>query len=189
MAKKKSKYELQADAREERFKLYRKIPQGDWRELTGRDTAILRQWQTKFELPMGGRTFNLEEFAPAFIAFLTKHRRAILKPPPDERAPTEMEKAELKLKQERALKAEMERLKLEGVLMERAQVHAWLARSAEYLRRGNERLQREFGEKAFRIIKESLDELEADIRKFVEEQEKYSGGHDSPDVPTDCRGN
>jgi hypothetical protein len=56
-----------------RWQFYKTIPQKHWRQMSGRQTKVLREQEERYGLPLGGPTVNLPALARALHDFLAEN--------------------------------------------------------------------------------------------------------------------
>ena len=74
------------------------------------------------------------------------------------------------LRKWKAKRAELEVRRLEGELVDRAELHDGMNRIITVLRTAAERLQRKFGPGAYKILEGALDQCERELDKMIEDK-------------------
>lgn len=151
-----------AEAEELRTKHYQSVPKAIWRTLSGRQAKILNEQAAMYNLPIGGRTINLEEFIPAFHDFLARHKKALS-------ADRHKTDASERLKIAQAEKTEIEVAKRRGELRPAEDVQRVFDLIAEYLRKASKDLRSQCGERAYDILAGAVHEAELTLQRFLDD--------------------
>lgn len=155
-------------AREERLReeYYRSVPKKHFLEMAGRQANAVNGMGRTWDMPIFGRGVDLYKFIPWVFDWLAvnkyKLKHLLDGAPLDD--PLSQAKAEYQL--ERTLLVRGRRQRADGSMMDRAEVREALAAISGIYRRAGERLRREFGEEAYRII----DECWNDVTRMIEQR-------------------
>lgn len=156
------RYEKQKEERLRR-KYYGDIPQRHWREMSGRQTKVLKEQAARYGIPFGGPTVNLPAVVRALHDFLADN--AIKLARADEQLLQGPNSPALeRFRDERAKIAKLDREERERQLVSRDEVRQNLARIATILRGAGDTLQRQFGPEAVAILYEALEDAEREIQ-------------------------
>jgi len=158
-----------------RWAHYKSIPLKHWRQMSGRQTKVLKEQAQRYGLPFGGPTINLVELAPALHDFLAENASRLA----SENDALLQGGNSPALERYREYKADLAMLELEerqGKLARRDVIRQGLGKIAAIIRSAGDALQRRFGPEAQAIVEETLDEAQTYVATmFV----------DGADVPSD----
>lgn len=147
-------------AREEetRRRIYSSVPQKHYRELSGRQTKVLREQAERYGIPFDGRVVDLAAVLTGFHDLLAEHGRVLL-------AAKRGQQTGLKaLRAEKVKRARLERLALEGSLIPREEIHDLFAGVVSpILRTAGETLKRRFGGEAADVHNEALEDIQRSL--------------------------
>lgn len=153
---------------EERWRIYRSIPQKHIREMTGRQTKQLNEQADRYGLPFGGPFIDLTRLLPALMDFLAVHGRKIRRADDPEAEPSAKAMLELEFKQERIATTRLARLEKERELIPREEMREFHIEVAGVLSSAGDMLARQFGSEAQQILNDVLTELEAKVDRFFQ---------------------
>lgn len=146
--------------REERDRLryYATVPKGHYAKLAGRQQKVLNEQADRYKLPIGGPTVDLGAVLGRFHDLLREWARS--GPPVDDESVAGPASPMLeKVREETWRIKQLERRKLEGELVDRADVAASMAIVSERLRRAGDQLGRRYGEEAQGLLLEAIEDI------------------------------
>lgn len=161
---------------EERWRIYRSIPQKHIREMTGRQTKQLNEQAQRYGLPIGGPAVDLTRLLPALMDFLAVHGRKIRRdeePKADDSAKAALE---AEWKRERIAAVRLGRLEKERELIPREEMREFHIEVASVLSSAGDMLARQFGAEAQQILNDVLTELESKVDRFFQAPEDAGNG-------------
>lgn len=161
-----------------RWRIYRSIPQVDYRKLSGRQNKTLHEQASRYGLPFNKAFINLEEFLPALHNFLAKNAR-LFESEDGLLAGDDTESLE-RLRKAQAIKVELQNEVTLGNLRPADDVHRMFAEIASIFRDANDELVREFGEGARAILEEAIDRGRQRLREIENDRRSEpTSGSDS----------
>lgn len=153
-----------AQEEEQRWAYYATIPQKHWREMSGRQTKVIREQAERYGIPFGGSKIDLPAVVRALHKFLaTNARRLAVADGEDPLMAGVNSPALEEYRRARAKLAELDLLERKQVLLPRDQIHEGLGRITSVLRMAGDALQRQYGPEAQRILDEALDDAQREI--------------------------
>lgn len=138
---------------------YRTIPQRDWLAWSGRQARTVNEQARRYGIPFGGRLVSLPDVVRALHDFFSKHGKSLAELVEPGRKSEALEA----LRDEKARMARLDRLKREGEVIARQDVHEGLARIATVLRSAGKILQTKHGRDARAVLDEALDDCQREI--------------------------
>jgi len=147
-----------------RWKYYRSIPQKHWRQMSGRQTKVLKEQAERYGIPFGGATINLPDVVKALHEFLATNAVRLARDP-DDLMNGEASPALERYREERAKIARLDRMEREGLLIPREKIREFMNELAALIARTAEAFRRRFGDEAAAIIEETLQEFECVVRR------------------------
>lgn len=149
-----------------RWQFYNAIPQKHWRQMSGRQTKVINEQAERHGIPFGGATINLSAVVRALHDFLAdnKHR---LSREDDPLLSGVSSPALERFREERASLARLDRLEREEQLIPRDLTRQALGKMAAIPRTAGETLQVRYGLGASEILCEALDDVEAELDRFL----------------------
>lgn len=150
------------------WEVYAAIPKRHYVEMSGRQVKVINEQADKYGLPaLLGPTVDLRALLRQFHDFLARHARQFAAAIDEEAVMAEgLVKGSPAAERYRSLKADMAELdrdRMRGELLPRAETREALGQVASVIRLAGERLEREHGRDARLILDEALDEAEAGI--------------------------
>ncbi len=168
----------------QRWEYYRAIPQKHWREMSGRQTKVLKEQATLYGIPFGGATVNLPDVVRALHDFLAANARKLSSD--DDLMSSDVSSPALeRYREARAALARLDLLERKGVIVRRDRVRESLARIAAVMRTAAERIGRKFGPEAEQAILEMFADCERDIEQYFAENPVLDDKYLSPDFDID----
>ena len=156
-------------AREERDRerFYRSVPKRHFLAMAGRQATTVNGMGRTWNMPVFGRTVDLYAFVGWVFNFLAEHKHELKAIREGDSHGNPSQREDTRYKRERTRMIRFRRQQQEGNLLSRADVHEGLAAISAIYRRAGERLRKEFGDDAYRIIDEGWDNAQRMIdRKF-----------------------
>ena len=143
-----------------RWKYYRSIPQKHWRQMSGRQTKVINEQATRYDIPFGGAKVDLSAVVRALHDFLAENAQKLARDD-DPLLQGSSSPALERYREERAALARLDRLERERRLLPRDQVREALGRIAAILRGAGDTLQRNVGAAAAEILFDSAGRRQA----------------------------
>ncbi len=159
------RYEARVDA-ESREGHYQAVPKKWWVDASGRDTKTLHRLADKHDIPLRGRTIDLAEIVSWLHGFIDEHGDTRGKD--GEQTAPELEK----LRATQREKIEMELAIRRGEYRHRDDVRRTFEFIANVFRRATTALRAEFGDGAYEILKEAVDDAYKVLDKFEARQKE-----------------
>ena len=156
-----------------RWQYYRSIPQKHWRIMSGRQTKVINEQASLYNIPFGGPVIDLPAVVRALHDFLARNARLLASGMDDAsllfgRSTPSLERVRRATAELREIQVARER----GNLVDRALARECLLQLAGMLRAAGETLQRRYGPDALEIVNDMI----ANWERLVEE---HFGAHDS----------
>ena len=151
--------------RDDRWRFYRTIPKRDWQELSGRPNKVLNEQADRYGIPLRGRTVDLVEIAHWCHDLLKEHGHKLQGSDDEAMAGPATPQLE-RWRKAKADIAEMDRDRLRGDLIPRAEIHEGHVRLAARLRQFGEILQQRFGPYAYALLKDLLEDYQNDVDRL-----------------------
>lgn len=154
------RYEKQRED-ERRRSYYATVPKGHYGELSGRQAKVLNEQADRYQLPLRGRTVDLFAVVRRFHDLLAEWSRGGVPgaaADEDEMSGPASPMLE-RWREEKWRLARMERRRLEGSLVDRAEIDGLLIPVAQRLQRASEQLGRRYGADAQAILAEAIEEV------------------------------
>lgn len=158
---------VEAAAEEKRrWEYYATIPQKHWREMSGRQTKILKEQASRYGIPFADKEIDLPAVVLALHDFLATNKTKLAR---DDDGEAESEALE-RLREEQYRLKRLDRLEREGELIPRDRVHDYFGRVSSILRSVGDKLQRlaHDGDDAFEIFDTGLAAAIAEIHELTE---------------------
>lgn len=152
---------------------YAAVPKKLWGDWSGRQTKVLNEQARRYGAPIGGRVIDLAELARWLHDFLAENARKLASE--EERGP---DTAEL-IKREQLETRRLERLRLEGQLIDREEVRQGLRRAAALIRTCGDNLQKHHGAGALKTLNDALSDAQAEIDHLFPDVLARDGDRDS----------
>jgi hypothetical protein len=171
----RAKSRVEADVEErKRWEYYRTIPKKHWIDMSGRQHKVLDGQAKTYGLPIAGDTVDLAAVVRWLHDFLANNGRKLLAP--DSEADLVYgggDSPMLELVREETWKTKkLERLQLEGRLVDRELVRSALAQFAAILRNCGDALQKQHGSDALELLLSAIEDGERLLeREFAVSQE------------------
>lgn len=165
-----------------RWQYYGAIPHKHWKQMSGRQSKVIREQAVRYGLPFDGPAISLPAVVRALHDFLSDNASKLAR---DEEAEL-MESgpgspALERYREERAILARLDRQQREGELIPREQARLALGRIAAILRGAGDTLQRQFGLPAAEIYFEALDEASRAVDQMFAATDGSQDEHDDGD--------
>lgn len=157
-----------------RWEHYESIPQKHWREMSGRQTKIIKEQAALYGIPFGGPKVNLPAVVKALHNFLAANAKKLAADDDALLGAKVSSPALERFREERAKLARLERMERERLLVSRDAVREGLGRVAAVLRSAGETLQKQFGPAALEVLHEALDDAEEQVRRLFGEADERS---------------
>lgn len=151
----------------ERWQAYRSIPKKHWREMSGRQAAVLHNQADLYGVPLRGRHIDLSAVVRWLHDFLAERKHDLNRQAP----PKEVTPNTPALERKRMLEADKLEIQLEELrrrYVSRDELREGWSRIAAILRRAGESLQRQHGAEAHQILEDALDDADQAIEQAFE---------------------
>jgi hypothetical protein len=139
-----------AEDERRRWEHYSSIPQKHWIAMSGRQAKIINEQAALYGLPFAGATIDLPAVVRAFHELLAEHGRKILKSDDIETDPDTALKVIKTKRQQFFYEQDL------GNWISKEDVHEGMEIFAEAIRGASERLQRDYGPDAQRVLEEAF---------------------------------
>lgn len=161
MAKRTSKL---TDA--QRWRVLTKLKWAEYEKLSGRKRHDLRPQSTTWNIPFGKSPINLQEVIRGFHDLLSRNRSLKAKMGPGKGGDEDLTDEDRRWRAARAEVWEIRAARDAARVVDREELHKWLAQAGQVLREASETLQRQFGEEAALVLAEAVEEFERELEAF-----------------------
>jgi len=144
---------------EERWRIYRTIPKGDWAKMSGRQQKVLNEQAGRYGIPLIGKEISLPEVVFWLHQFFAENKFRFA----DDDAPQWAEE----LRRENTRLKRMVRKEKQGELIPRGDLREGLALMASILRRCGDTLQRQYGPEARDVLDDALNECLEEVQAAI----------------------
>ncbi len=162
-----------------RWQYYSSISQKHWRQMSGRQTKVINEQATRYDIPFGGPKIDLSAVVKALHDFLADNAQKLARDD-DVLLQGSNSPALERYREERAELARLDRLERQRQLLPRDQMREALARIAGIIRGAGDALQRQFGPAAVEILHEALDDAQREMENSL--SDNHADQDDSSDA-------
>ena len=168
-----------AQEAQRRWDYYRTCPKKDYREMSGRSARVLIDQAKRYGMPIAGRTVDLAALLKWLHDFLATNSTRLNAPDSDDPMMAGVASPALeRYRDERAKLARLERLQKEGLLLPRDPMHQLHGKMAAVIRSSGDKLLRDFGEEAYAILTEALDDVQREVDRAFGDTPGSEAGDD-----------
>ena len=154
----------------------RAVPKKWIAEASGRQHNQLNEWAIRYGTPVAGPTVDLAEFVRWALDFLARNGRKLSAVNGDDPMSGPGSAALENWRREKWLLARLDRQARQGQLLPRRDVQEHLGRLADLLRGAAERLEKQHGAEARRLLDEALDDFERGVKVWAQQVDEDGDG-------------
>ena len=168
------KLTARAEDREARRRLYRKLPQQDWLELSDRKLKQLQEQAIRYQIPIATAPIDLYAAVQGLFATIAAFARGRHPKPAEDASDADVlmssafggSPALERYRDEKARITKMQREELERSLVSVDSLVPMLGKVSGLIRDAGERLQTRFGPEAVEILNEAIDAADEEVGRF-----------------------